>query len=201
MEIGCNNPNPGSPRSKSLRSRSQSLRSCIAHPRLFPLAFDRISDIKSRATISLKELHQLYQQSKTEKERDRCFDPRILYGLRTNNLNEVVYMDMDSDNQFFILFYQHFVSLIGKIKGNLLPTFVDLEAFNNHHVKLCAVKLSSKLERGDKLFCFGHRPNIPGVEYQGHEIRRCIPRFYHLLLAEKQRALPKTSEGTLRSKY
>ena len=70
------------------------------HPRFSSLCFDRTLNRKS--TISLNELRQLYQQSRTEKERDQCFDPKILDRLRTNNFNEVVHMDMDPENnQFF----------------------------------------------------------------------------------------------------
>ena len=149
---------------------------CMTHPRLWPLCFDRLLDRKSTATISLKELRQLYHQSRTEKERDQCFNPKILDRLRINNFNEVVHMNMYPENhQFFdnhkILqsfkgkivlegeneqfsedFFQKFLSLIDRIEGNLLLTFVDVKLFQNDYGKRCAQTLSKKLERGERVF-------------------------------------------------
>ena len=160
----------------------QRINVCMTHPRLFgchskkPLCFDFTLDIKSKATISLKELQQLYQQSRTEKERDLCFDPKILDRLRTN-FNEFVYMDMVPENNKFFAnqkilqsfkgqiviesekdkfsddFYSHFLSLISRMEGNLLLIFVDLEAFNNNYAEQFAQTLSRKLNRGEKVFC------------------------------------------------
>ena len=154
----------------------------MTHSRLSPLCFDRLLDRKSTATISLKELHQLYQQSRTEKERDQCFNSKILDRLRTNNFNELVRMNMDPENdQFFanhkILhsiegkivlerenepfskdFYQKFLSLIDSIAGNLLLTFVDVKThlqimhYDYNYAGRCAETLSRKLQRGEKVF-------------------------------------------------
>ena len=149
---------------------------CRTHSRLSPLCFDRLLELKSKATISLKELQQLYQQSVTEKERDQCFNPKTLDRLRTNNFNELVHMNMDPrSSQFFanhkilhsfkgkiILesenekfsedFYQQFLSLIERTKGNLLLTLVDVKRYENDYAEQCAQTLSRKLKRGEKVF-------------------------------------------------
>ena len=88
---------------------------CMTHPRLSRLCFDRLLDRKSTATISLKELHQLYQQSRTEKEMDQCFNPKILDRLRTNNFNELVHMNMDPENDKFFANHKILHSFRGKI--------------------------------------------------------------------------------------
>ena len=151
---------------------------CRTHPRLWPLCFDTLLDMSSTKTISLYELRQLYQQSRTEKERDQCFDPRILDRLRTKSFNEVVHMNMDPEsNQFFanhkILhsfkgrivlegeneqcsdnFHQQFLSLIDKIEGNLLLMFVDVKFPEKKYLAVQGAEtLSRKLERGEKVFC------------------------------------------------
>ena len=169
---------------------------CRTHPKFSPLCFDKLWDRKSTATISLEELRQLYQQSRTEEERDRCFDPKILNRLRMKNFNEIVLMNMDPENnQFFanhkILhsfkgrivlegenkkfsenFYQHFLSLIDKIEGNLLLTFADLRAFKNNYAEQCAQILSKKLERGEKVFCVDF--SLQPQHTHGFEIKQCM---------------------------
>ena len=149
---------------------------CRTHPRLLPLCFDRLLDRNSAATISLKELRQLYQQSRTEEERDQCFNPKILDRLRTNNFNELVHMNMDPENHKFLAnhkilhsfkgkivlesenekfsedFYEKFLSLIDNMKGNLLLIFVDVKEYGNDYAELCAQTLSRKMKRGEKVF-------------------------------------------------
>ena len=149
---------------------------CMTHPRLLTICSDRLLVRNSTKTISLNELRQLYQQSRTEEERDQCFNPKILDRLRTNNFNELVHMYMDPGNdQFFanhkILhsfkgnivleseneqfsedFYQQFLSLIERIEGNLFLTFVDVKEYRNDYAERCAQTLSKKLKRGEKVF-------------------------------------------------
>ena len=72
---------------------------CMTHPRLLTICSDRLLVRNSTKTISLNELRQLYQQSRTEEERDQCFDPKTLDRLRTNNFNELVHMNMNPENE------------------------------------------------------------------------------------------------------
>ena len=161
----------------------------MTHPRISRLCFDRLLDRNSTAIISLSELRQLYQQSRTEKEKDQCFDPYILDRLRTNDFNEVVNMYMDPENDKFDTNYKilhslkgpivlkgengtfsdyfdkHFLNLIDRIEGNLLLVFVDVRAFGRRDAEQCAQVLSKKLERGQKVFCIDFFTLIPGYAY------------------------------------
>ena len=170
---------------------------CMTHPKLFPLCFDRSLDRNSTKTILLYELRKLYQQSRTEKEKDQCFNPQILDRLRTKSFNEVVHLNMDPENnnffanhkilhsfkgqivlesenkQFSDNFYQHFLSLIDKIEGNLLLVFVDFfKQYENNYAERCAQILSRKLERGEKVFCIDFHlqqwHNTHGFDIQKH---------------------------------
>ena len=60
---------------------------------------------------------------------------------------------LEGENEHFSdKFYQHFFSLIDKIEGNLLLTFVDVKSFANNYAEQCAQILSKKLECGKKVF-------------------------------------------------
>ena len=151
---------------------------CFAHPELSIRSFDKLLATKPTATISLKNLHRLYDQSKTERERDQCFNPKILERLRKKNCNEVIRQIMDPRmSQFFandeilhsfkgkitILgtnedfsknFYQTLLRFIDKVEGNLLLVFINVKKNFNENIfaKQCAEIVSKKLRRGDKVF-------------------------------------------------
>ena len=123
----------------------------MTHSSIMPLCFDKSLDRKSMGTITVNELRQLYQQSRTEKERDQCFNPNILDRIQTENFNEVVHLHMDPMNDHFFTnhkilhsfkgkivldgeteqlredFRQKFLSLIDKIEEeNIFLVFVDV---------------------------------------------------------------------------
>ena len=149
----------------------------MTHSRIMPLCFDRLLDRKSIGTVTVTELQQLHQQSRTEKEQDQCFNPKILNRIRTNNFSEVVnlYMDPKNDQFFanqrilhsfkgkFILeiedeefsqdFCQTFLSLINRIKENMCLVFLDIKSFGDIFEKQFADILSKKLKSGKKIFC------------------------------------------------
>ena len=148
----------------------------MSHSRLSPLCFDRLLDRKSAATISIHELHQLYHQLRTKKERDQCFNPKIMDRLITRNFNNVVHLNTNPENDEFFAndkilhslkgiifiddesqnfsknFYHKFLSLIGKIEGDLFLIFHDVEEARNKYVKRCAQTLSRKRKCGGKVF-------------------------------------------------
>ena len=181
----------------------------MTHPRLYPLCFDRSLDRKSTATLSLKQLRQLYQQSRTEREKDQCFNPKILDRLRTNNFNELVHMHMDPENDPFFAnlkilhsfkgtivlenenepfskdFYEKFLSLIDGIEGNLLLTFVDIRKYRNNFADRCAQILSRKLKRREKVFLMVVNETISVVMSHAYEISESvfIPRQEKLFFA------------------
>lgn len=52
-------------------------------------------------TLTLNELCQLYEQSKTENERNHCFKSNVLDRLLVKNFNEVVRLCIDPKNMRF----------------------------------------------------------------------------------------------------
>ena len=148
------------------------------HPRMLPICSYRLLDRNSTKTISLKELHQLYKEARTEKEKDACSHPKILDRLRIKNVNEVVYLCMDPENEQFIakhnilqsmkgkiilkgengkfsdLFFQTFLDVINRLDGNLFIAFlnVNFESCENLNVEHTGEIISNKRERGDKVF-------------------------------------------------
>ena len=136
----------------------------------------------------------MYQQSRTEKERDQCFDPKVLDRLRTKNFNEVIHLNMDPENDklfanhkilqsfkgnivlegenkpFSKKFYQKFLRLIDRIQGNLLLTFVDVKEFGNRYAKKCAQTLERKLLRGEKVFVVNFCVSISSLHSHAWEI-------------------------------
>ena len=74
----------------------------MTHTRLSPLCFDRSLQRKSTGTLTLNELRQLYEQSKTENEKDQCFKSNVLDNVLIKNFNEVVRLYMDQKNEKFV---------------------------------------------------------------------------------------------------
>ena len=148
------------------------------HPRMLPICSYRSLDRNSTKTISLKELHQLYKEARTEKEKDACSNPKILDRLRIKNVNEVVYLCMDPENEQFIvkhnilqslkgkiiltgenekfsdIFFQKFLDVIDRLDGNLFIAFLNVyyESFENLNVEHTGEIISNKMERGDKVY-------------------------------------------------
>ena len=133
----------------------------MTHPRIMPLCFDRLLDRKSKKTITVNELRQLHQQSKTDKERDQCFNPNILDRIRMKNFNEVVHLYMDPKNdkffsnqqilnsfqgkivlesekkQFSRNFCKKFLGLIDRVEGNVYLVLVDMKRFRRQIADKC----------------------------------------------------------------
>ena len=156
------------------------------HSRMLPLCSDRLLDRNSTKTISLNELHQLYKEARTEKERDACSHPKILDRLRIKNVNEVVYLCMDPKNEQFIakhnilqslkgkiilkgesekfsdIFFQTFLDLINRLDGNLFIAFLDVnfESFENMDLTDIGIIMSNKLELGDEVYVVNYYKNI-----------------------------------------
>ena len=150
------------------------------HTRLSPLCFDRSLQRKLTETLTLNELCQLYEQSMTENEKDQCFKSNVLDRLLIKNFNEVVHLYMDPKNENFVAngkimhylkgnfvleretfsgtFVEQFLCMVEKAEGTILLAFVDVSNFDvcerksEQHAKRCAQILSSKLERGQKVY-------------------------------------------------
>ena len=74
---------------------------------------------------------------------------------------------LESENeQFSEDFHQQFLSLIDRIEGNLLLTFVDVKHYENNFSKRCAQILSRKLRRGEKVFLMGISKTFIGDAYE-----------------------------------
>ena len=170
---------------------------CRSHPNFFPLCLDRLFDLKVKKSISLYELYKLYQQSRTEKERDQCFDPKILDRLQIDSFNEVVHLDMDRESKDFFSkamilqslkgcilvkneneqfspdFYQHFLDLLDKIEGNILLAFTNVQELGEGYAELCAQILSKKFEHVQKIFLVDiDLQNLRNTHCQ--DIRKCM---------------------------
>ena len=170
---------------------------CVTHTRLLPLCFDRSLNRKYRKTITLNELRQLYEQSKTEKEKDYCFKSIVLDRLLIKNCNEVVHLYMDRRNDQFLTngkilrsldgkfileggrekfsacFIEQFMSLLERAEGTLLLALVDVQTFEEmDDAKRCARILSSKMERGQKVYCIiSNKTYIRGLHCCGIQIK------------------------------
>ena len=168
------------------------------HARIMPLCFDRLLDRKSKRTITINELQLLHQQSRTENEREQCFNPSVLDRIRAKNFNEVVHMHMKPENnQFFanqkILhsfkgniviasenekfsedFYEKLLFFIDRVEGDILLVFenVSIEHFGHIFAKKCADIISRKMESGKKVFCIQLRKDFTPFRSLGCEIRR-----------------------------
>ena len=129
-------------------------------------------------TITLDELCQLYQQSRTEEEREQCFNPYILDRLLIKNFNEIVQLYIDfgderlasndkilhslegkvvvecTNEQFGSEFYDQFLCLINKIEGPLFIAFIDVKSLGKNSSKTFFDTLSKKIERGEKVYFF-----------------------------------------------
>ena len=148
----------------------------ITHTRLLLLCFDRTLNRKSKKTLTLNELRQLYEQSRTEIERDQCFKSNVLDRLMIKNFNEIVRLYMDTKNEYFLTngkilhslegkfvvegehekfsltFLKQFLHLLKIAKGNILLAFVDVKRIEKNYAKRCAQILKSKLIRGRKVY-------------------------------------------------
>ena len=148
----------------------------IAHPSLSPLCFDKSLFRKSKGTITIHELHRLYQQSCTEEERRLCFSPHILDRLRIKNFNEVVHLYNGPDSDRFVSelkvlqllkgkivlegenepfsmnFLEKFIYLLDSVEGNLLLVFIDVISIRKMNAKIFADIISRKWERGEKVY-------------------------------------------------
>ena len=151
----------------------------LAHTNLSPLCFDRSLQRKSAGTLTLNELRLLYEQSKTEHEKDQCFKSKVLDRLLIKNINEVVRLYVDPRNEQFVAngkilhslggtflleaeerkfsatFVGQFLSLLERAQGTLLLAFVDVEWLEEKHGERCARILTNKLERGQNVYCLG----------------------------------------------
>ena len=149
----------------------------MTHTRLSPLCFDRSFNRKSTETLTPDELRQLYEQSRTETERNQCFKSNVLDRLLLKNFNEVVRLYMDPKNKLFVandkilhslkgkfilegervkfseIFIKKFLFLLERAEGTILLGFVDVEQFGANNTKRCARILSSKLRRGQRAYC------------------------------------------------
>ena len=152
----------------------------MADTRLSPLCFDKLLKRNSTETLTLNELHQLYEQSMTENEKDQCFKSNVLDRLLIKNFNEVVHLYMDPKNEHFVAngkimhylngnfvleretfsgtFVKQFCGLLEKAEGTILLAFVDVRNLDvcsrksEQRAKRCAKILSRKLERGQKVY-------------------------------------------------
>ena len=142
----------------------------MAHTSLLPLCFDKLFP------ISLNELRQLYEQSRTEKERDLCFKSNVLDKVLIKNFNEVVHMHMDPKNKEFLKngkifdslegkfvlegekekfstkFLHKFLCLLDRAKGTILLAFIDVELFGMKYAEYCSRIIMRKLE-SQKVYC------------------------------------------------
>ena len=167
----------------------------VTHSRLIPLCFDRLLN---RNFLTVNELLIVHQQSKNEKERDECFNPKILDRIRMKNFNEVVHLRMDSKNiQFFAnnkilncfdgkivlegeneefsdVFYQTFISLLDRIEQNICLVLVDVKNVSKTFAEDCAIILSSKLQVGKKVSCINVCKTIRINDSLGREIYQGI---------------------------
>ena len=89
----------------------------MIHTRLSPLCFDRSLQRKSTETLTLNELSQLYEQSKTENEKDQCFKSNILDRLLIKSFYEVVHLYTDPKNKRFVANGKILHSLEGKFRS------------------------------------------------------------------------------------
>ena len=159
----------------------------LAHTNLSPLCFDKSLQRKSTNTLTLNELRQLYEQSRTEKERDQCFKTNVLDRLLIKNFNEVVRLYMDPKNERFVAndkilhslkgkfvlegveekfsatFVENFLCLLERAEGTLLLAFVDVQRLEEKNARRCARILSRKMKRGQKVYYIDFRKTISWV--------------------------------------
>ena len=175
----------------------------MTHTRLSAVCFDRLLQRNSTKTLTLNELCQLYEQSRTENEKDQCFKSNVLNRLLIKNFNEVVrlYMDPKYDQlvtngkilhslggkfilkgekeKFSPTFVKKFLWLLEKAEGTLFLAFVDVESFGTMNTKRCARILSSKLERGQKIYCVDY--NLQSISWKNNCIAQIIVRMDNFL--------------------
>ena len=97
----------------------------LALTRSSPLCFDRVvqretllsttMQRKPRETLSLNELRQLYEQSKTEIERNQCFKFNVIDRLLIKDFHGVVLLYMDPETEQFVANNRILHYLEGKI--------------------------------------------------------------------------------------
>jgi len=86
---------------------------------------------KSTETSTRNELRQLYEQSRTENERDQCFKSNVLDRLLIKNFNEVVRLYMDPKNMHFVINDKILHYLVGGrtiCPGTIRATFFFLKS-------------------------------------------------------------------------
>ena len=145
--------------------------------RLGRLCFDRTVERKPMETISLNELHQLYENSGSEKEKNRCLDHVVVKRLRTKNLNEIIHLYMNPDNEEFFTnqniqkflkkgplvlegendnfsaaFFEKFLDLLDKTEGDLLVALLYIKSFENLNADRFNNIITRKWKRGDKSY-------------------------------------------------
>ena len=174
----------------------------MTHTRLSAVCFDRLLQRNSTKTLTLNELCQLYEQSRTENEKDQCFKSNILDRLLINNFNEVVrlYMDPKYDQlvtngkilhslggkfilkgekeKFSPTFVKQFLWLLEKAEGTLLLVFIDVEELETMNTKHCARILSRKLKRGQKIYCAEYLKSISWGNNFACKIRACMGNLF-----------------------
>ena len=179
----------------------------LAHTGLSPLCFDSCSlkllDRNYMKTITLNELRQLYEESRTENERDQCFKSDILDRLEIKNFNEVVHMYMDLKNEpflangkilhslggklflekekFSVAYVEQFLRLLERTEGNLLLGFVDIEQFGAKNAERCARILSSKLKRGQKVYFIEIIVDLEFGSNCAAQIKHCMDNTFTVL--------------------
>ena len=100
---------------------------------------------------------------------------KILYSLEGKIILE------GEEDEFSPTFVKQFLCLLEKLEGTLLIVFVDLvrleaELFKNRHdTKRCAQILSSKLERGQKVYCIGYLK-------KSHRLTSCADQITNLMV-------------------
>ena len=148
----------------------------LTHERLSPVYFDKYLKRKSTKTLTLNELRQLYDQSRTENERDQCFKFNVLDKLLIKNINEVVRLHLDPKGEPFVTndkimhflngkfflkgerekfsttFIEKFLCLLERAEGSLLLVIVHVERLGIKYAGRCAQILSNKLEHGQKVY-------------------------------------------------
>ena len=190
-----------------------------AHSKLSPLCFDRTLKRKYTETLTLDELRKLYEQSRTDNEREQCFKSNVFDRLLIKNVNEVVHLYMDDTNKQFLTngkifhslkgkfilegenfsetFLKQFLSLLERADGTLLVAFVNvrvllidaIDPIGLNYVERFARILSSKIERGQKVYWIDYDSKMSSVWSYGDWIRFRMGNrykftiFYHSFLS------------------
>merc|ERR1719154_233811 len=78
------------------------------------------------------------------------------------------------EEKFSPAFVEQFLSLLETAEGTLLLAFVDVEELEEKYAEHCAQILSSKLERGQKVYCIAFCKTISHIGYCAWQIRSCM---------------------------